>query len=401
MTSKVFTSYRLGPFILRNRMVKSATFENLAPGGRVSDELIQFHKRIAEGGVGMTTVAYIAVEPGGRTYEDQLVIDGDSVNGLHRLTDAVHDQGANACAQIGHAGWFATPSVIKATPMGPSRTFSPRAMQRSRAATLEDLHRLFDAFERAGALAVEAGFDCVEVHLGHGYLLSQFLSPYTNKRRDAYGGSVVGRARFPREAVAAVRRGVGDRAAVTAKLNMFDGFRGGLNVDDAITVARLLESDGNLDAIQLTCGFTARTPMALLRGDSPVQELANLEDKASMRLAMKAFAGIFMRSEPFEEAFLLPTARKFRRALTMPLMLLGGITKLETMEQAIDEGFDLVALGRALLYDPDFPRRCRQEVGHQSGCIHCNRCIVEMERSGAKCVLEDAPGFGQLGVRTS
>lgn len=388
----VFTPYQLGPVRLRNRTVKAATFENLAPDGRVSDELVAFHERVAAGGVGMTTLAYVSASPEGRTYRDQLVTTPETVPGLARLTDAVHAEGAAACLQLGHAGWFASPHVTGQAPLGPSRTFSPRAMTFSAAATEADLDRLLADFEQGARLAVEAGFDAVEVHLGHGYLLSQFLSPWTNRRRDGYGGDVVGRARFPRRVVAAVRAGVGDRAAVTAKLNMEDGFRGGLTVEDGLEVARMLEADRALDAVQLSVGFTARTPMALLRGDPPIAELADLETAAVRRVGMKAFARLLMKDLPFEEAFLLPLARRFRQAVDLPLCLLGGITRRDTMDAAIDhEGFQLVAMGRALLYDPDHVARLADGEVTGSGCTHCNRCIVEMEVTGARCVLDHAP----------
>jgi 2,4-dienoyl-CoA reductase-like NADH-dependent reductase (Old Yellow Enzyme family) len=389
----VFTPYRLGPVELRNRTVKAATFENLAPDGLVSDELTAFHRRFAAGGIGMTTLAYVSASPEGRTYRDQLVMAPRAVPGLTAFTDAMHDAGAAAQVQLGHAGWFASPHVTKQAPLGPSRTFSPRAMTFSQAATHDDLDRLLRDFEQAGRLAVEAGFDAIEVHLGHGYLLSQFLSPWTNRRRDEFGGDAVGRARFPRRAVDAVRAGAGDRAAVTAKLNMEDGFKSGLQVDDALEIARLLEADGNLDLIQLTVGFTARTPMALLHGDPPITELADLEKSGVRRVGMKFFARFLMDDIPFEEAFLLPLARRFRQAVTMPLCLLGGITRRETMDRAVDdEGFQLVAMGRALLFDPDHVNRLRDGEVAGSDCIHCNRCIVEMEKSGAKCVVEGAPG---------
>lgn len=391
--SGVFSPYRLGPVDLRNRTVKAATFENRAPKGAVSDDLIAFHEQFARGGVGMTTLAYVSVAPEGRTYRNQLVMAPDVVPGLRRLTDAVHAHGAAACVQLGHAGWFASPHVTKQKPLGPSRTFSPRAMTFSRAATDADLDRLLGDFEQAGRLAVEAGFDAVEVHVGHGYLLSQFLSPWTNRRRDGHGGDVAGRARFPRRAIEAVRAGAGDRLAVTAKLNMEDGFRSGLQVDDALVVARLLQDDGNLDLIQLTVGFTARTPMALLHGDPPIAELADLETAAVRRIGMKAFARLLMADVPFEEAFLLATARRFRAELDVPLCLLGGITRRDTMDAAIDdEGFQLVAMARALLYDPDHVNRLRAGEVATSDCIHCNRCIVEMERTGARCVVDGAPG---------
>lgn len=386
----LFDPVDLGPVRLRNRLVKAATFENAAPGGRVSERLIAFHREVAAGGAGLTTVAYCAIEPEGRTYRHQLVIEPDAVAGLRRLTGAVHAGGAAAALQLGHAGWFANPRVTGRRPLGPSATFSPHALARSRAATAADLDALLDRFRRAGELAVDAGFDVLEVHLGHGYLLSQFLSPWTNRRDDRYGGSIRDRSRFPRAAVAAVREGAGSSVAVTAKLNMADGFSGGLTLPEGVEVARLLEADGVVDALQLTGGFTGRTPMYLMRGDNPLPRLADEQSSWLLRVGMKAVARFWMDDHDFEEAFFLPMARQVRAEVDLPLMLLGGITKLETMHRARDEGFELVAMARALLREPDLPARLAAGETDAGVCVPCNRCVVEMERDATRCVFRPA-----------
>ena len=385
-TGDLFEATRLGPVTLRNRLVKSATFERAATDeGLVTDHLVDVHREYAAGGVGCTTVAYCAVEPQGRTYRDQLVVQPAAVAGLRRLTDAVHAEGAAAGLQLGHAGWFANPRATGERPVGPSATFSPHALARSHAATHDDLDRIRDAFRTAGGLAAEAGFDVLEVHVGHGYLLSQFLTPWTNRRDDEYGGSVENRARFPRECVAAVRDGAGDGVAVTAKLNMFDGFRSGLTRDDGVEVARMLEADGHLDAIQLSCGFTGRTPMSLMRGANPLPALAAEQSSLVMRLGMRAVAGWMGGSEDFEPAFLLDDALRVREAVDLPLMLLGGITRLDTMLDARVHGFEFVAMARALLRDPDLPNRLAAGTTRASACVPCNECVVEMEKGRTRC----------------
>lgn len=385
-TGDLFQPARLGPVTLRNRLVKSATFERAATqDGLVTDHLVDVHREYAAGGVGCTTVAYCSVEPQGRTYRDQLVISPAAVDGLRRLTDAVHAEGAAAGLQLGHAGWFANPRATGERPVGPSATFSPHALARSREATTADLDRIRAAFRDAGRLAAEAGFDVLEVHVGHGYLLSQFLAPWTNRRTDAYGGSVENRARFPRECVAAVREGAGPSVAVTAKLNMFDGFRSGLSRDDGVEVARLLAGDGNLDAIQLSCGFTGRTPMTLMRGANPLPALAAEQSSLVMRLGMRAVAGWMGGSEDFEEAFLRDDALRIREAVDVPLMLLGGITRLDTMLDAREKGFEFVAMARALLREPDLPNRLASGAAAAGRCVPCNECVVEMEKGRTHC----------------
>jgi 2,4-dienoyl-CoA reductase-like NADH-dependent reductase (Old Yellow Enzyme family) len=236
---------------------------------------------------------------------------------------------------------------------------------------------------------VDAGFDGIEVHIGHGYLLAQFLSPYNNRRRDAYGGSIENRARFPRRVLRAVREAVGGRAAIWAKLNMEDGFKGGMTLDEGVEVGRSIEADGSVDALQLTGGHTTRTPFFLMRGDVPLRGMIQNEKTAATRFGMRVFGPFLIRPYKFEEAFFRASALHFRAALRLPLMLLGGVTRLDTMERAIGEGFELLAMGRALIRDPDLPRRMQAGELTASRCVPCNLCVVEMERGAARCVLRE------------
>jgi 2,4-dienoyl-CoA reductase-like NADH-dependent reductase (Old Yellow Enzyme family) len=258
-------------------------------------------------------------------------------------------------------------------------------MRRTRSVTPDEIARITADFARAATLVADAGFDAVEIHLGHGYLPSEFLSPRLNRRRDGWGGSLANRARFPRAIAAAVREAVGDRLAVVAKLNMADGVRGGLWLDESVAVARMLESDGSLDALELTAGSSLQNPMYLFRGEAPVAEMAAAMPKA-VRPAFRLFGYRFLREYPFEEAYLLPYARQFRAALAMPLILLGGINRLDTVRSALAEGFELVALGRALLRETDLVARWQRGATQDSLCIHCNKCMATIYR-GTRCVL--------------
>ena len=379
-----FAPASLGPVTLRNRVVKAATFEGMSPRGLVTDELVAFHRRVAAGGVGMTTVAYLAVSREGRSAPGEIVLRPEAAEGLRRLTEAVHEEGAAAAAQIGHAGPVAGAGQKG---LAPSRVFSPVAFRFMREATPEDLARVTRDFADGARLAAAAGFDAIEVHLGHGYLLSAFLSPRLNRRRDRYGGDVESRSRFPREVVRAVRDAAGDAVAVTAKLNLDDGVRGGLRSDEAVEMAKLLEADGAIDALELTAGSSFQNPMYLFRGDAPVKELA---------AAMPTLIGIgtriagrrFLKTYPFEEAFLLPLAKRVREAVTMPLILLGGINRVDTIHRAMREGFEFVAMARALLMEPDLVERMRSGQATEGTCIHCNRCMASIY-SRTRCVLVD------------
>ncbi len=381
---KVFAPATLGPVTLRNRIIKAATFEGVMPGGQVSDRLIEFHRRVAQGGAAMSTVAYLAVSPEGRTDRHCLLLDQATLPGLRRLTDAVHAEGAAAAAQVGHAGPVANARSNRAPALSPSGGWTPMGT-RLRAATASDVDRIVGDYRRASLVAVEAGFDSIEVHVGHNYLLSAFLSPKLNRRHDTYGGSVENRARFPRRVLRAVRDAVGDRAAVTAKLNMADGVPGGLWLEDSLAVAALMESDGVLDAIELTGGSSLANPMYLFRGEAPLREFgATLPGPA--RLGFKLVGRRFLRAYPFEEAFFLPYARQFLDALSLPLILLGGITRIETVESALADGFAFVAMARALLREPDLVTRMQAGSATSSLCIHCNQCMPTIY-SGTRCVL--------------
>jgi 2,4-dienoyl-CoA reductase-like NADH-dependent reductase (Old Yellow Enzyme family) len=378
-----FAAARLGPVEIRNRIIKAATFEGMTGDQLVSDRLIAFHRAMARGGVGMTTVAFCAVSPEGAGTPNELILRDQVVPGLRKLAEAVHAEGAAVSAQIGHAGAVAASAGIRG--IAPSPVFSPLAMKRMKQATRSDIQRIIGDFAAGAKRLLDAGFDAVEVHLGHGYLASEFLSPNINRRKDEWGGSLENRARFSREIVKAVKQVVGDRMAVLAKLNMADGVPGGFWVDESVEVARMLEADGALDALELTGGSSLQNPMYLFRGEAPVHEMAASMPKA-VGLGIKLFGRFFFKEYPFEEAYFRSYARQFRAALDLPLILLGGINRRDTIEQAMAEGFEFVAMGRALLRDPNLVNQLAKGEADESLCVHCNKCMATIY-AGTHCVL--------------
>lgn len=386
----VFNPAKLGPLTLRNRVIKAATFEARTPDALVTDDLIEYHRLPAAGGVAMTTVAYCAVSPGGRTGGNQIWMRPHAVPGLRRLTEAIHAEGAAISAQIGHAGPVADARSNQATALAPVRFFNPIAMRFAQKATREDIDDVLAAHAHAARLAVDASFDAVEIHLGHNYLASAFLSPLLNRRDDEFGGSLQNRAKVARGLVMAVRRAVRQQVAVTAKLNMTDGIRGGITVDEALTTARWLQDDGGLDAIELTAGSSLVNPMYLFRGDAPVKEFA-AAFKPPLRWGIRMTGHRFFREYPYRDAYLLREARLFRAELTIPLILLGGITNRTTMDLAMAEGFEFVAMARALLAEPDLVNRIAAEGSQvRSACTHCNQCMATIYRR-THCVVTGAP----------
>ena len=393
--TSIFSPVQLGPLTLRNRIIKAATFEGMAIDNMVTDALVDFHKAFAEGRIGMTTLAYCAVSPDGQGAPNEIVVREDAVPGLRYFVDAMHNLDVAASMQLGHAGPVGMGIGGKA--ISASKVFSKSRFKNTSPATEDELLRVINDFENAAALAAKSGFDCLELHFGHGYLISNFLSPKLNKRKDDWGGSLENRARLARTIAKRVKSVVPDTMAVIAKINLDDGVKKGFKVDECVEVARMLESDGTLDALELTGGSSFENPMYFFRGDVPVHEMAEIFPKGIMRTGFKLTAKKFMPYYPFEEAYFLEQAQKVRAAVDMPLILLGGINNVETIELALREGFDFVAMGRALLREPDLVKKWEAGIAAEGQCIHCNKCMPSIYH-GTHCFLvphEERPGHGK------
>jgi 2,4-dienoyl-CoA reductase-like NADH-dependent reductase (Old Yellow Enzyme family) len=388
-----FSAFALGPLRLRNRIVKAAAFEGMCPGGDPSEALLRHHREVAAGGAALTTVAYCSISPDGRSYPTQLLMRPEAVPALRRLTDAVHAEGAAASIQLGHCGYFASRRVIGGRPLGASRRFNTYGLSFARPMGEVDLARAIEDFARSARLAFESGFDAVELHFGHGYLVSQFLSPFTNRRRDRWGGPLENRMRLAVEVLRAVRAAAGDRRVVLAKVNLRDGFPGGLELEEAVEVARRLEAEGATGLV-LSGGFVSRTPLYMLRGEVPLRQMMEVQDRWVARAGLWLFGRLLVQEYPYREAFFLEEARRVRQAVRMPLVLLGGLKSRAVLEQAMREGFELAGMARALLHDPALPRKLEREGLAGSGCVPCNECIAEMDRGGVRCTRTGPPAAG-------
>lgn len=390
---RAYEPAQLGPLTLRNRVIKTATYEGMSPGGKPSQALTEHHVAMAAGGVGMTTVAYCAVSPRGRTFAEQLAMSPEVVPALRKLTDAVHQAGAHVSIQLGHCGGFSkNREVPRPHPHGPSSAINTyglmQGLPRVHAMSEAQIQEVITDFVEAAKLSVEAGFDAIELHLGHGYLLSQWLSPATNRRSDQWGGTLENRLRLPLTIVRAVRDAVGHHVALIAKTNLSDGFKGGLELDEAVQIGHALE-DAGIDAILMSGGFVNKTPLYLLRGKRPLKGMIAVEKNVMQKVALAMFGPLVIRPYPFEELFFIEQARAMRRALEVPLILLGGVVSRDNLAQAMREGFDFVAMGRALIAQPTLIDDFQEGRAERSRCIHCNECMVEMDRHGVRCVLDD------------
>jgi 2,4-dienoyl-CoA reductase-like NADH-dependent reductase (Old Yellow Enzyme family) len=388
---KVFTPGKIGGLTLRNRTIRSGCFEGMCQNATPTEALIEHHRKVAAGGIGMTTVAYCAVSKDGAAFGHEMWMREEIVPILKKLTDAVHKEGAAASIQIGHCGFFASKYATGITPMGPSRKFCTFRYTLCRPMNKEDLNRVKEDFGKAALMAKKAGFDAIEIHAGHGYLLSQFLSPWTNHRKDEYGGSLENRVRFPVEVIKQVRSAVGPDFPLLVKMNLEDGFKGGMTIDESVEVAKQFEAAG-ISAIVPSCGFTARTSLYMMRGHVPIKEFIKSEKNLVMKLGMLMFAKLLVKHYEFKEMFLLEQAKKIRAAVKIPVVYIGGILSIDNMNKAMDEGFEFVQIGRATVRDPNIINKMMRSEVTASDCDHCNRCIGEMAATGVVCSA-DTKGF--------
>ncbi len=385
--SKIFTPCKIGPVELRNRTIRSAAFENMCQGNRPTQALFDYHTAVARGGIGMTTVAYAAVNRSGLSFDGQLWMREEIVPELRKLTDAIHKEGAKASIQLGHCGNMTHKSTCGSIPVGASSGFnlySPTIVRKMRE---DEILQLVKDFGKAVCLAREAGFDCVEIHAGHGYLISQFLSPYTNHRHDKWGGSLDNRMRLMRMVIEEVMDKAGDDIAVIVKTNMYDGFKRGMQVDDCINVAKELERLG-VHALVLTAGFVSRAPMTVMAGAMPLKTLAYYMDMRHfwwLKIGVLLFGRLMMPTVPYNEAYFLDTAKIFRENLSLPLIYVGGMISKDKMEEVLDNGFVAFQMARALINDTDFVNKLMSGEVQKSGCGHSNYCIGRMYSKDMKC----------------
>ena len=325
----------------------------------------------------MTTLAYASVTRDGLSFPHQLWLRKEIIPGLRRITDAIHSEGAAASIQIGHCGNMSHKAICGCRPVGASSGINIYSPTLVRGLRRDEIVEKAKAFGDAVRLAREAGFDAVEVHAGHGYLISQFLSPYTNHRKDEYGGSLDNRMRFMRMCISEALEAAGEDMTVLVKTNMRDGFRGGLEIDQCLEVARELERLG-AHALVLSGGFVSRAPMYVMRGSMPIRSMTYYMNQWWLKWGVRMFGRMMVPSVPFKEAYFLEDALQFRKALKMPLVYVGGLVSRAKIDEVLDDGFECVAMARALINEPDFVNRMRLEGEERCGCTHANYCIARM-----------------------
>lgn len=349
MKSVLFTPYQLGSLTVTNRIVRSATGEGMCTiSGRVPPLLVDFYRDLARGGAGLIITGHAFVRRDGKASEGMMGVHDDKMlDGLADLAAAVHESDAKVLCQLNHAGRQTRPERIgDQTPVAPSAVLDPTSNILPRALRPDEIDPLIDAYVQAAARAREAGFDGVQLHCAHGYLISEFISPYTNHRDDAWGGSLEARARFPREVLRRLRARLGDDVPVLVKLNAEDFIDGGLTLDESVQIGALLEADG-VDGIEISAGM-AETVDRIVRKD--------------------------IRRER-DEAYFVGYCRAFRDHVDVPLICVGGLRSKVVMESVIkSHAADLVSMSRPLIREPDLPAKFRDGLSEKATCVSCNSC---------------------------
>jgi 2,4-dienoyl-CoA reductase-like NADH-dependent reductase (Old Yellow Enzyme family) len=361
--SLLFESTRINGMTLSNRFVRSATWEGMASEeGAVTSKLIDLMTALAKGDVGLIISSHAYVRRDGQAGPWQLgIYDDGLIEGLKKMTAAVHEQNGRIIAQLAHAGFYANPKLTQKQGLAPSNVEGLAKSPRQEM-TVDDIHELAAAFSQAAERARSAGFDGVQIHAAHGYLLSQFLSPLYNHRTDDFGGDIENRARFLMEVLKGIRQRVGPDYPVLVKLNSQDFFDNGLNLEDALRVGQMLTAEG-IDAIELSGGLLIGGKM------SPSRMGIKIEEK---------------------EAYFQKEARAFKSKINVPLILVGGNRSFNVCEDIVNQGVaDYISMSRPFIREPDLVERWKSGDRSKSRCLSDNQCFgPAMAGEGIYCVTE-------------
>ena len=390
--NKLFSPYKLGPITLRNRIIRSAAFENMARANAPTQQLQDYHVSVAHGGVGMTTVAYCAVDQSGVSFDGQLYVRPQIIPDMKKMTDAIHAEGAKASIQLGHCGNMTHYKTCHCIPVSADTWFNLYSPTVHRRLKVEEIKTIVKHFGEAVDFARECGFDCVEIHAGHAYLISQFLAPRTNHRHDQYGGSFENRARFMNEVLDEVMLHAKDDIAVVVKTNMWDDCWKGVSLEEGIQVAREIAKH-KVHGIVLSGGTVSRSPMTILGGAMPIKTLAhymNMKELWWLKVALHIpYVGAIMTpTVPFKELYFMDKAKYFQEQLKdidIPLIYVGGVQSGDNCQQIMDEGFELFQIAHVLIKDPDFVKHVQENPHYHAGCKRSNYCVGRMYSKEMKC----------------
>ncbi len=394
MLQRCFEPAQLNGLTLKNRFIKAGTFEGKSPHGVPTEAYLDFHQKIAEGGVAMTTLGYCATEADGRLNENMLFMDTYIRDALQKIITELHASGTKVSGQMGHCGGFSkNKHMRRRRPRGPQFSLNllgvAYGMFFCDKMTQSQIKALVQTYFDAATFMKSVGFDCLEIHFGHGYGLCQFMSPKTNKRKDQYGGSLQNRMRLPLEVLAAVRKAVGNDFPIIGKISLTEGVKGGLHYDDAIDIAKMLDTAG-IDGIVTSGGTSTMNPMIMFRGDNILKPMLNAETNPLMKLILRLAGPSMFKNYTYKELYFLTQAKRLREAVQCNMIYVGGASSTHSFATLMDAGFDFIQLGRGLLADPDLVNKAQAttetHTPYQSRCVHCNECVATIEhKNGIHC----------------
>jgi 2,4-dienoyl-CoA reductase-like NADH-dependent reductase (Old Yellow Enzyme family) len=387
--NKAFSPATLGKMPLKNRILKAATYEGKTPDGIPGELLLTFHKEVVEGGTAMTTIGYCTTESDGRINDQMMWMHEGIRDRLVHMNSELKKVAPDVkiSGQMTHCGNFSKNRKMQRLkrPLGPSRQFNmlgaPSGLPFAGAMTVADIDYMVQTYHDAALLMKETGFDAVEIHFSHGYGISQFISPKTNRRSDDYGGSLANRMRLPLRVLETVRKAVGDDFPILGKIGLTDGIKDGLQIDEAIEVAAMLDA-GGIDALICSGGTSSFNPMVYFRGETLDKGLIEVETNPIMKLGLKLIGPRMFRYYPYEELYFLDDAKRVRDRVNCQMIYIGGCTDVASIEKVMAEGFDFIQMGRPLIKDPAFVKHAMADRNYKNGCTHCNRCASLIEAPG-------------------
>ena len=371
-----FEPEEVGGMIVKNRLVRSATYEHMASeGGGVTDKLVRLYGTLAGGGVGLIITGAAYVQPSGKSVPCLTGIHRDDlIPGLRKIAETVHKHGdgCKVAVQLLHCG---RQSFVLENTMAPSAVFEPVVKKMPREMTVEEIEETVEAFAKAVGRAKEAGFDAVQLHAAHGYLLSEFLSPYTNRRTDEYGGSTGNRTRIVEDIYKRVVENVGADFPILIKMNVDDFLEGGIDLNESKKIAERLSRTGFAAIETSGCMWEVRT-----RSKEELGWVPAMLPESRTNITSKD-----------KEGYFLPYSKEIKKVIAAPLILVGGIRSLDVIEDILAKrSADFVALSRPLIRQPDLPRRWLREIGGSTAdCISCNGCVRSTMEGGVKCILKE------------
>jgi len=378
--SVLFEKTEIKGMELKNRLVRSATYEGMADeNGFPTENLFELYKRLAQGGVGLIITGLSFVSRDGKIDAMNGIDSDEHIPKYKELVTLVHENDSKIAMQIAHCGRQTSLDMIKTLPIAPSAVKDNAFLAKPREMTEQDIERIIEAFGEASRRVKESNFDAVQLHGAHGYLINEFLCPHTNRRKDKWGGSIENRMRFVKEIYNLCREKVGDDFPILIKTNVYDNMKNGLKKEEGVIMAEMM-ADMGFDGIEVSCGI-AEDGNSSVRGDMPIDAILETmpmykNKNAFFHFVMRHFGEKLIKPVPFTQAYSRDSAKEIKSKIKIPVFLVGGMIDPKIMEDVVEKGdADYISLSRALINNPKFPNNIKEGSRELSKCLHCNLCL--------------------------